>query len=202
MIRRNIVMVLPKLSSYENKEEIVKMGIRELVDDWYNKLRDKELTITCFAEDLLACELLKDRDGIEWQTTLSMGDRMFWLNNQLGRDPYDDIEVKQKYKNIVTEARNKIANKAESLDRLSEEYTKKRIECLRDRIRYVADNIVGKSQLCIYFNANNNFCAKPEPKEGDGKLIITASLNTGVGEIYYGGYAISTEVFDQVVRSI
>lgn len=195
-------MILPKLSSYENKEEIVKMAIRELVGDWYTKLHNEGFTITCLAEDLLAFELLNGRDDVEWQTTLSMGDRMFWLSSQIGNDPYEDIEVKQKYKSLITEARNKIANKADGFDRLSDEYSKKRIECLRDRIRYVADNIVKKSHLCIYFNANNNFCAKPEPREGDGKLIISVSLNTGVGEIYYGGYAISTEVFNQVVRSI
>lgn len=203
-MQRNVFIVLPKYTAYAFKSGEESKTLRSSVLKWYEYFRDIGFGIRCFAEDMAAVDILGEFEDIKWVSTIDDNDSEYIKQNV--------EEYPERYWSI-----KKIPAPAEILKKSKEKYKTKplmvfkgdivaasgyRFGVLTDRIRYVADEVLSRADVIVYYNSNNNFCKQVSPTLGDGKLIVTVK-SLGVMEYFmYGGIPVKYNDFDSIVRSL
>lgn len=199
-----VIIVLPKLSSYQYKLDDEKRRLEKVILDEFKRVSDSGAKIYCIAEDMLAVRILGVySEWITWITTLGSSDSNFIKTAVDDYPPlYNSIKkelAKQSYIKGALE-RYKVKKNTESKDQL--EIRGARLTVLNNRIRYVANRVVNDFNHIIYIDANNNFCSEPKPVVGDGKLIVHVNINTGLTLYTYGGVPINKDAYEDIVRSV
>lgn len=197
------MLVLPKSSSYTYKNDDERTVLRNTVLKWYEWCKDNELQVICFAEDMLAVELLGDKE-ISWMSVLSENDKNFLLKFVDNYpEKYKELNTTTCREEFIQAAMSKVKSK-----KLSEfggdevRYLENRMAELQSRLSFTASKVMESRKALIQLRDNNNFTKMIEPVGGDGKAIVVVDLKWGVETCYYGGIPLEKAVFEDIVRSV
>lgn len=197
------MLVLPKLSAYQYKDIDTKIMLEKIITEWAEFLKENNISIRCFAEDMLAVTMLKNEPNIKWFTTLGSSDTNFLLTS-VGEYPqeYQTIQKIPVDSSILKESmtKHKTRKSSEYIDQL--EFRGARLTVLSNRIRYVANKVLDECSFIVYINANNNYCAVPQSFVGDGRFCVVVDLKAYLTFYTFGGVNLKKEEFETIVRSM
>ncbi len=200
MLMREMFLVLPKISTYNAFSVEGQLDFVERVREYIDYAVELRIGISCFAEDVLAGELLQDIGYIKWRSVVGGSDRMYlcqrseiyrrlWLGNvKVEREA--DIKMAMKR---YPYPRDLMRGKE------SEEVYAKKDSILAKRVRAVCNDVLrNKAGILVYFKIGENFCSVPKVNVGDGRKLILIDESRKV--YFYGGLALEEEVFKQALK--
>lgn len=200
---RTVTLVLPKLSTYKYKEKVVQEYIEMKLKEQLEFCDKYKLSVTCFAEDMLAVFLLKDNKNIKWISLIGEADRNFLASGvEDYPEYYWELPVEYADEDLRKEVIKRIKTKkiTEYIDKQA--YRSDRLNILCKRIRYVADNMLNREKFIIYLDANNNYCRFPTLQIGDGRISIYVDVAKDITQYYLGGIPLNKHDFNIVMEGI
>lgn len=208
MSKHKVFLVLPKitafdLNSFNHKDTDSLAILKEKVSKWLEFfLKYDTVDVCCFAEDKLALELLTKEDRIKWFTVLGASDSNYYKICGCATDKYVNVEKSKVKEEIIKKAVKKYSVKkaADFVDEVA--FKGHREQVMNNRIRYAVDEVLNDADFIIYFNQNHNYCKEPEPKLGDGKLIINHNLVRMFDTYCYGGVPISFDNLEMIAGGL
>lgn len=203
MKRGNVILVLPKLDSYLLKNFESKLFLEDKIRGYLSYIRSLGKKVYCFAQDMLAVELLSEDTRINWLSVVGESDDYFIKNSEILDMPknYSQLSVLPIRGETIAESTRKYKT-----IRLSDfpnpiEYEKGRIVVLNKRIRYVCNRVLSHIAIfIIYLDAKNNFCNLPTSSIGDGKRVIKDDLLNNTVTYTYSGVPLDREMFNKVIQ--
>lgn len=200
---RTVTLVLPKLSTYKYKEKVIQEYIEMKLKEQLEFCDKYKLSVTCFAEDMLAVFLLKDNKNIKWISLIGEADRNFLASGvEDYPEYYWELPVEYADEDLRKEVIKRIKTKkiTEYIDKQA--YRSDRLNILCKRIRYVADNMLNREKFIIYLDANNNYCRFPTLQIGDGRISIYVDVAKDITQYYLGGIPLNKHDFNIVMEGI
>lgn len=200
---RTVTLVLPKLSTYKYKEKVVQEYIEMKLKEQLEFCDKYKLSVTCFAEDMLAVFLLKDNKNIKWISLIGEADRNFLASGvEDYPEYYWELPVEYADEDLRKEVIKRIKTRkiTEYIDK--QVYRSDRLNILCKRIRYVADNMLNREKFIIYLDANNNYCRFPTLQIGDGRISIYVDVAKDITQYYLGGIPLNKHDFNIVMEGI
>lgn len=200
---RTVTLVLPKLSTYKYKEKVVQEYIEMKLKEQLEFCDKYKLSVTCFAEDMLAVFLLKDNKNIKWISLIGEADRNFLASGvEDYPEYYWELPVEYADEDLRKEVIKRIKTRkiTEYIDKQA--YRSDRLNILCKRIRYVADNMLNREKFIIYLDANNNYCRFPTLQIGDGRISIYVDVAKDITQYYLGGIPLNKHDFNIVMEGI
>ena len=142
MSENEVFIVCPKSQAYEYKNIYKQSAISNAVTKWYEYYRGLGCTVCCYAEDMLAVELLYDKE-VKWYTVLGSADRLFLQDNVTSYpEAYKKIQKNSIDTKIIRKSIIKYASKTLEQCVDMEMYLASNFNTLINRIRLAAsDNL-------------------------------------------------------------
>ncbi len=196
MTKKDILLVLPRASAYDNKNVEGQLLLEGRVKDLRCLAEEVGRRVCCFAEDQLACRLLFGEE-VTWVSVLSDADRL-WLGQ---RDALYEWVLEQGYEGIdeklVQKAVEQYAYPREVLRGGMKDGQGR--ECfLAKRIRYACNKVMENVNFIAVVRIGESYCSVPKPTVGDGRRIIFSDENGDTH--YYSGLAMEGDLFRQAVK--
>ena len=199
---KDVLFVLPLYSSYQYKDVSQKLLYDRKVREWYDAFTACGFRVNCFAEDMLAVELLKDED-ISWVSIVSSADRFFILHN-MGEYPeaYRTIQAEPARQSFIRAAANKYKKPIRGEHENEYDYNTRYANVLRQRMRNIANSSMKDFGFVVYFDANNNYCNKPVPMQGDGLGLVEIREFDQTESYSFGGMQVAESLFKKIMESV
>lgn len=198
-----VFIVLPKYSSFELKDISQQTFYKSEAFKWLEFFRELDMQVKCFAEDMLAVKLFYAEPDIIWVSTLGAADSRFMeLNVTDYPAEYRTIQKVSAPEMLIKKAVRRL--KVKDLEYYFGDevaFRNNRFNVLLNRIRFVADAELAEKNV-VYFDANNNFCSEPDGEIGDGRFVVSVSVDKCITKYTYGGMMLTEEHFDQIMRGV
>lgn len=203
MKKGNAVLILPKLDSYNQKNFESKLFLEDRVQDYVRYIKKLGKKVYCFAQDMLAVELLSQDPEIIWLSVVGESDDYFIKNSKVTDMPkaYSQLSVLPIRGEIMAEAnkRYKSLRLFDFCDPI--EYEKARIVVLNKRVRYICNRVLSNiAMFIVYLDAKNNFCNLPTLSIGDGKWVIKDELLNNTVVYIYSGIPVDRDIFNKIME--
>lgn len=201
---QDVLVTLPKLSSYQYKDKVTKDAIKERFNEWVLWVKERGNGIMFFREDMLAVELYHDSKelDIKWLSVLNKYDVDFLRNFAMGYpETYNSLESFSCDESYIRKAAEKYKSKTlRQCDRDQQVFLLNRLDSINQRIAYAASLVVKDARAVLQFRNNNNFTQSVKTFLGDGRFYMEVDVVSGVYKAYYGGVALEAEDLDKVAR--
>lgn len=195
MRKKDFLIVLPKVGAYEYKDITVQLYIDSVLKEWISLITEHGYNVVFIHEDMLALKLAGDA-GYRRYSVLTMVGRRVLSRFETTPDSYSI------YTDVVEDSR--VATKATEAVPADINPGKTTSEILRDvipmRVKRGCELLLDDASNVLYIDANNNFCKKPEPRIGDGRIVCILNTMNDTYEYYFGGTRISKEMLLQVLE--
>lgn len=203
MKRGNAILVLPKLDSYNRKNFESKLFLEGRIREYVRYIKELGKKVYCFAQDMLAVELLSQDPEIIWLSVIGDSDDYFVKNSKVIDVPkaYSQLSVVPMKGETMAEAvkRYKAIRLSDFCDPV--EYEKARIVVLNKRVRYVCNRVLSNiATFIIYLDAKNNFCNLPTLNIGDEKWVIKDELLNNTVVYIYSGVPVDRDMFNKIME--
>lgn len=195
MTRKDILLVLPNLSVYENMSVESQLLLEGRIQVLRKLAADISRQVCCFAEDQLAGRLLFGE--VRWVSVLSDADSLWLASKDALYDYLLEQGVERVGENILRETGTRYPYRREML-RGGDQDLKLRAGILQKRIRYACNRVMSDANCIAFVRMGDSFCSVPKPTMGDGRRIVFANENSETH--YYSGLAMERELFLQAVK--
>ena len=200
---KTVLLVLPKLSSYKYKDPVIQQYIDIKLKEHLEFCDKYKLPITCFAEDMLAVALLKDKKNIQWLSLIGEADKNFLATKVEGYpEQYWELQKECINEELIKSAVKQISVKQMKDYSDKQAYRSDRLNILNKRIRYAPNNILNKEKFIIYLDAKNNYCTFPVVQMGDGRISIYVDIVKDITQYYLGGIPLNKYDFNIIMEGV
>lgn len=206
MLNKDVYIVCPKLEAYRFKDLTQRSFYELKTKEWYDYYHNLGCNIVCFAEDMLAVELLHDEE-VTWLTTLGAADRNF-MEKMVYDIPseYFSINKQPVHSSRIKHSMLKYKTKTLAECNYDEDYyNRNTLNTILNRIRYVANTILEEDcKALVYFKSStsNQYCNMPEDLVGNGMSVIVVEQSRNLETYTFGGVEMNKENFLQVEECI
>lgn len=205
MSENEVFIVCPKSQAYEYKNIYKQSAISNAVTKWYEYYKGLGCTVCCYAEDMLAVELLYDKE-VKWYTVLGSADRLFLQDNVTSYpEAYKKIQKNSIDTKIIRKSIIKYASKTLEQCVDMEMYLASNFNTLINRIRFAAsDNLDVNAKAIVYVDTAvaNRFCNLPKNVVGNGKSIVHVQVENNIELFSFGGIEMNHDSFIDVERCL
>lgn len=199
-----ILVILPKLNSYQYKSPDEKRRSEDVITKGVNKLIARNMEVFMLREDMLALHLYGNDSRIQWLTGFTERDTRFMISCVSDYpEIYKTIKAKECSEKIMSQLKSKIKvkTKAECNNDI-DAYMIARLNSLQDKISLTVKLLMQSYKNILEFRGSSNYCDQAIPSLGDGRLIISTNINTSLTTMHYGGCAIEAEQMEQILEVI
>ena len=205
MLENEVFIVCPKSQAYEYKDVYKQAAISNAVYKWYDYYTKLGCTVCCFAEDMLAVELLHDKE-VKWYTVLGTADRLFLQDNVTSYpEAYKTLHKTIISTKIIRKAVVKYASKTLEQCVDMDMYLASNFNTMLNRIRFAAsENLDANAKAIVYIDSAvvNRFCNLPNNVVGNGKSIVHVQIENNLELFSFGGVEMNFDSFEEVERCI
>lgn len=202
MIPKRVVIIFPKLETYEFKHSDYKFHMREQARRRVQYYVDNEiLSLYCFAEDELAVKLLPEvvngRKPINYMSCFNSVDKVIW--NRISSETASVVSL---YKDVyLTDIINKTAKKTVAKQDAGANDNSSYVQILNIKKRMTVSEFLSSPEyIILYFDKNNQYCNLPDTAIGDLRVVHRVNLNEDSDTYCFSGQYIDEELFKRVIE--
>lgn len=204
MIPKRVVIIFPKRETYEYKSTDSKFYFREQVKrriDYY--VNNEMLTIYCFVEDELACDLLPELVGntkeIKYLSCFNTIDRVLYGKVVKGNGFKYPAVLKDAH---LTDIIGNVIKKT-STGKETDTVTRSDLctQMLNNRRRLTVTQFLSSPDyIVVYFDKNNQYCNLADTAIGDTRVVHAINMNEDSDSYCFSGQHIDEALFKRVIE--
>ena len=202
-----ILVVMPKISCYENKSADVQRTYKAAFKEWIKFLQEQNCTFEYMLEDTLARDIFNEL-GIKASvfTCISPSDIQFFRQKSHLVDIPDYVYNEHNMVPArVGDVEKKYSVPLAVLKESKDLFLDKRVDVCKKRIRTATEEVIKSSKNVLMFSANTltNRCSalSEQVYQGDGRLLLEYFLERGFINCYYGGVYIPQDYLPAIIQT-
>lgn len=203
MIKPKMLLILPKLDTYEFKGSDIKFFMRQTIMNEVAKMKKVIVLPYLLAEDELAWNLFYDDKDVVWVSALSTMNSLLLLNNT---DIYEQYRYtsEKKYSNDIIKTVSKTISLAKNTDNQVEDmFRPLLVKSLLSRIRATAAMYIKDFPIVIYCKKGSGYTRPYIPEVGDKKVYVEINLENDIIRYYYSGCLLDENTFyDKILPGV